>query len=105
LISDDEDSVVLKITVKPVHHLQILPWNPLHYQIPIGTTMEFKIFLRDDEGQPFSIYDTNSFQLQTNKADIIHADLGNNGSVFIKALLPGDVILRVSTQVENSLSS
>ena len=101
MVKDDSEifqSVVLKVTVKSLHGLQILPHTPNYFAIPLGTSMEFSLNFRDDLGNPFTIQDSSQVKLQTqlNRQDIVSAKLMSNSySLLVKALTPGEVIVRV----------
>jgi hypothetical protein len=101
MVKDDAEifqSVVLKVTVKSIHGLQILPHTPSYFAVPLGTSMEFSLNFRDDLGNPFTIQDIAQVKLQTqlNRQDIVSAKLSSNSySLLVKALTPGEVIVRV----------
>lgn len=99
LISEEgiiPQSMVVEIEIKSIQFLQLSPKPPIHFEIPLGSLVEFKALLKDDLGNIFSSYDNILFDIQLNRIDFISARLGTNGTIFVKALSPGDTILRTS---------
>eukprot|EP01102_Stenamoeba_stenopodia_P012885 TRINITY_DN4106_c0_g2_i1.p1 TRINITY_DN4106_c0_g2~~TRINITY_DN4106_c0_g2_i1.p1 ORF type:complete len:512 (+),score=115.60 TRINITY_DN4106_c0_g2_i1:42-1577(+) len=64
--------------------------------IPIGQTLTIALHLGDDLGSVFDSYDGVSFGYQLNSADIVSVQIDTTTrSVLVKALRPGEAILRV----------
>lgn len=57
LIASSE-SVIMKVVVKPVHHLSLAPVPPVALSLPVGTSYKFDLVLRDEMGLPFHSYDS-----------------------------------------------
>ncbi|KAL6059537.1 Fibronectin type-III domain-containing protein [Balamuthia mandrillaris] len=97
-VDSQAQSLVIKVVVKPVHHLQLLPLPPVYQDLPLGAKMEFRIVLRDELGAAFSVCSGPSFQTELNVIDVVSVSQGSsNYTLAVRALRPGEAILRAYT--------
>lgn len=96
----DQQTSLFKVNVKPPHHMELRPRETVFTEIPVGSTLDYDIVIKDELGRPFDSYEGLSFGIVLNTHDIINANiLKSNESdykqiVRIKAIRPGNVILQ-----------
>eukprot|EP01104_Vermistella_antarctica_P002116 TRINITY_DN1226_c3_g1_i6.p1 TRINITY_DN1226_c3_g1~~TRINITY_DN1226_c3_g1_i6.p1 ORF type:complete len:1220 (-),score=254.46 TRINITY_DN1226_c3_g1_i6:111-3770(-) len=97
LVRDGVDvcDAVVQVVVKPVHMVDLSPQVPVHYAMPVGSTMDMRVVMRDDLGVIFSRHTGTSLESEMNRVDIV-ASLIANDTVALTALRPGEVIIHVS---------
>ncbi|KAM9969774.1 hypothetical protein ACTFIR_001611 [Dictyostelium discoideum] len=90
-----DTSKLFKINSKPFSHLELLPINPTSTVIPIGGSMSFAIYLRDDIGEVFTEYGSSAiFSSEVSNTGIISSSIDAN-VVTIKGIRAGLVTLHV----------
>lgn len=104
----ESESLTVKIIVKPVHQLSIVPLSPVYYEIPVGTSASYAVVLRDDVGRQFhSAAGVGRVRVHTNHPDVLQVSGSGSsnettavvagGEVFsVKGQRPGRGIVRVS---------
>jgi hypothetical protein len=103
LVQDEEASasVAIAVTVKPISHLELVPPASVARELPVGTTAEFRAVLRDDLGQAFDALPAApaGSPLLTAESSfpdlVVIAKVTDNATVVVKALRPGQSVLRV----------
>lgn len=96
----DQQTSLVRVTVKTPHHLELRPRFSHSSILPVGSTLDYDIILRDELGKQFDSYEKINFVTFLNRHDIINVQiLKSNESdykqvVRIKAIRPGQVILQ-----------
>ncbi|XP_049849503.1 nuclear pore membrane glycoprotein 210-like [Schistocerca gregaria] len=104
----DQSVTLIKVSVKPIHHIELRPRSPVSQEIPVGSYADFDIILRDQLAQPFDSYDGTPFEWFTNKQDMISVEVLHPPEselrqiLRIKGLRPGKLILQVSVVTDHS---
>jgi nuclear pore complex protein Nup210 len=100
----DGQVALIKVSVKPVHHLELRARTPVYSNLPVGTIMEFDIVLRDELGQEFDSYDGVEFEFYMNNqaslsSEIVRTNSTHRHQLRVKGLRPGKVfmLLKVSS--------
>lgn len=73
-------SVVLKLTVKPVYHVSLSPQTQSPFGIPVGKSQTLDIVVRDEMGAQFDSYDGISFDYLLNVLDVVAVSLVQQGN-------------------------
>ncbi|EFA83956.1 nucleoporin 210 [Heterostelium album PN500] len=98
-----DTSSLVKVNTKPFSHLEVIPLNPITV-VPMGGSITFGLYLRDDIGELFSSYAGVAFETEFSNAGIIAVHIEQNPNptsnqppvtLVAKALRAGIVTLRV----------
>ncbi|KAF2071451.1 hypothetical protein CYY_007225 [Polysphondylium violaceum] len=95
-----DTSKLVRVNSKPFSHIEVLPLNPTSSVIPIGDSMSFAVYLRDDIGELFTEYGSSvTFITEVSNSGIIGATIEVTPSSYaiisVKGLRAGLVTLRV----------
>eukprot|EP01133_Synstelium_polycarpum_P002661 gene2661-3071_t len=95
-----DTSALVKVSVKPFSHLELIPINPLSTQLAVGASLKIGVYLRDDIGQLFTDYGTATvFDTDLSTSGVISVSQDGAGSppsvITVKGMRAGTVTLRV----------
>ncbi|EGC32478.1 hypothetical protein DICPUDRAFT_155557 [Dictyostelium purpureum] len=94
-----DTSKLIKVNSKPFSHLEILPINPTSTIIPVGGSMSFAVYLRDDIGEIFTEYGASAvFSTEVSNTGVISSSIDSNTTasiVTVKGIRAGVVTLHV----------
>jgi hypothetical protein len=101
-VCDDADGqcVAVTIAVRPVHHLQLLPFASVEgaavqYDVPVGATQAYRVVLHDELGAPFSVVGDWTFDADVNAPDVVAVTNALNGTFLVRGQQPGSAVVRV----------
>lgn len=101
-------SVVLKVTVKPIYHVSLSPQHSSPYGIPVGKSQNLDIIVRDELGAQFDSYDGISFDYFLNVLDVVAVSLvhqGNATQTDTKGYLTGPALKHQIVDASGSTSA
>lgn len=107
----DNQRLLIHLTVKPIHHVELRARTPIHWEMPVGSFFDFDIVLRDNLGQPFDSYEWTQFTWHFSRHDMVHAEIlpapesQYRRILRVKGVRPGTTMIQLAVRPTSSGSS